>query len=145
MNKIGINVLKGIAIIAAVITWIVSTCGIIAMAALFSSCRKDEGATPIVYPIEHPRFSLQMPTWDSGVLTATQATKLVDNDGVQVGMRYHYVAQNFTATVNVDNNSQITQLTGNVGFYSYYVNLPTSIMNLCSGGGSYPVTYTLIY
>ena len=145
MNKVAINVLKGVAIIATIISGIVSICGIIVMALLFSSCGKDEGVTPVVYPIEQPRFSLQMPTWDSGVLTATQTTKLVDNDGVQVGMRYQYVAQNFTATVNVDNNRQITQLTGNVGFYSYYVNLPTSTMNLCSGGGSYPVTYSLIY
>lgn len=149
MNKVAINVFKGIAVIAVVITWIVSTCGIIAMAVLFSSCGKDEGATPSVQSL-HPRFSLQMPTcnWDSGVLTAADTIPMynvVEGDSVKVGTCYRYVTDNFSAVVNVNTQRQITQITGGVSFYSYYVDLPTSTMHLCNSAGSYPVTYSLIY
>jgi len=139
------NILKAIAIVACVATTIVSIACILIVAVLFSSCGKDEDTKPSVKSV-HPSFSLQIPAsnWDSGVLTPVDTTKLVDNN-TQVGMRYTYTAQNFNAVVNVDNQQKITQLTGSVGFYTYYVNLSDSIMHLCNGGGSYPITYKLIY
>lgn len=150
MNKVAFNVLKGVAIIATIISGIVSICGIIVMALLFSSCGKDEDTKPAGYPMEHPRFSLQMPTcnWDSGILTAVDTVPMynvVEGDSVKVGTCYRYVTDNFSAVVSVNTQRQVTQITGGVSFYSYYVDLPTSIMHLCNNAGTYPVTYSLIY
>lgn len=138
MNKVAFNVLKGVAIIATIISGIVSICGIIVMALLFSSCNT----------IQEPSLSIDLPyygvKYDNVPMdTSYQMTVLEGDSLVNAGDMYVFSNDEIKVYAYVFTNGLPTELMGVYKKTQVFTVIGDSSKMETADGKVYDLTYKL--